>query len=142
MILRELGHTSWIYREGKMRNVYALETTASFLDLRFDPLSLGSTKERMAYVRGYFDAEGGIPHSKKAPFYIQLCQKNHAELKKVRGILEKVGIHCGVIHNPSKAVDPHYWRFYVQTQSQRAFVRKISSWHPRKQQFLRRRMMI
>jgi hypothetical protein len=125
-----------------MRSVYALETTAAFLDLRFNPLSLSSTKERMAYVRGYFDAEGGIPHSKKAPFYIQLCQKNYAELTKVRAILEKMSIRCGVIHNPSSTVDPQYWRFFVRTQSHGAFIRKISSWHPRKQQLLCRRMMI
>ena len=141
-ILRILGYRAWIYREGKTRKVYALETTASFLDLKFDPLALKSTSEHVAYIRGYFDAEGGIPHSSTARFYIQLCQKNRVELSHVRLLLEKMGIRCGIVHNPSNAVDPHYWRFFVRTESHSDFVRMISTWHPRKKLFLKRRMKI
>ena len=78
-LLRRTGHRSWIYREGKTRTVFALETTASFLDIRFDPLALKSSRERIAYVRGYFDAEGGVPHITRAPLYIHICQKNIEE---------------------------------------------------------------
>lgn len=141
-LLRKIGECAWIYREGKNRDVFALETTASFLDLHFDPLLLHRPEERIAYVRGYFDAEGGIPHSKHARFYIQLCQKNREELRSVRTILEEQGIRCGVVHNPSNTIDPDYWRFFVRTQSHTAFISMISTWHPRKRTFLRKRMMI
>src|SRR3990167_9301549 len=42
-LLQVLGHKSWMYREGKDREVYALETTARFLD--FNPFPKG---QRMA----------------------------------------------------------------------------------------------
>ena len=142
-ILYRLGHKSWLYQEGKKRSVYALETSARFLDLHFDPLRLRSTRQRVAYVRGYFDSEGGIPHSSEARFYIQLCQKNREEMIKVSRILETLGIHCGTIHNPSKAADPDYWRFFVRTESHQDFIQTISSWHPRKHRILQhRRKMI
>lgn len=141
-MLELLGFRSWIYREGKERNVYALETTAKFLDLRFDPVLLRSSREQLAYVRGYFDAEGGIPRSNAAPFYIQLCQKNHDELCKVQAILEHHGIRCGKIHNPSKRIDPDYWRFFVSAKSHQDFCTYVSSWHPRKEKLLKERKMI
>jgi len=112
------------------------------LDLHFNPLVLRSDRERIAYVRGYFDAEGGVPHSRRAPFYIQICQKDRVELQKVRAMLEAMGIHCGTIHNPSKTVDPGYWRFYVRCRSHRDFAHRISSWHPGKKRRLRERMKI
>ncbi len=141
-LLRRTGNASWIYREGKMRNVFPLETTASFLDIHFDPLALKSSRERIAYVRGYFDAEGGMPHNSRAPFYIQICQKNLEELHKVRNFLENTGIKCGVIHNPSKNIDPNYWRFYIRSMSHQDFFRTVSSWHERKRKIISRRMMI
>ena len=141
-ILQILGHKSWIYKEGKQRDVYALETTASFLDHAFDPFTLRTRKERIAYIRGYFDSEGGIPHSIRDPFYIQLCQKNLVEIRKLRMMLESMNISCGKIHNLSKAVDPNYWRFYVSARSHIDFVRTISSWHPKKLKFLQQRMKI
>ena len=70
-LFESLGHRSWMYREGT-RDVYDLETTAAFLDFQFDPLSLKTSEEKAAYIRGFFDAEGGIPHNRNATFYIQL----------------------------------------------------------------------
>jgi hypothetical protein len=135
-----LGHRSWIYREGKTRTVYALETTADFLnELRFKGKSTG---EKIAYIRGYFDAEGGIPHSITAPLYIQLCQKNRQELQELKAMLQSLGIRCGKIHNPSKRVDPHYWRFYISASSRSDFMRRIGSWHPMKRKLFQERMMI
>jgi hypothetical protein len=141
-LLRRTDSKSWIYREGKNRTVFALETTASFLDIHFDPLLLKSSRERIAYVRGYFDAEGGMPHDSRAPLYIQICQKNLEELRKVRNFLEDIGIRCGVIHNPSKNIDPNYWRFYIRSMSHLDFFQTVSSWHPRKRKIISRRMMI
>jgi hypothetical protein len=37
-LLETLGHKSWMYREGKDRDVHVLETTADFLDFNFDPM--------------------------------------------------------------------------------------------------------
>ena len=140
--LAVLGHKSWIYREGRTRSVYILETTASFLSLDFDPDSLETEGEKVAYVRGYFDAEGGLPQQPDARFYIQFTQKNGVELSKVRNILEGLGIRCGKMHNPSKRVDPDYWRFYVLAGSHRDFVQVVGSWHARKRAILHRRMKI
>ncbi len=79
-LLESLGHKSWMYREGKDRDVYALETTAHFLDFEFDPMQLKEHVEQTAYIRGFFDAEGGIPHNSQSKFYIQLVQKDHNKI--------------------------------------------------------------
>src|SRR3989344_5984645 len=42
-LLNHLGHRSWMYQEGK-RDVYDLETTAAFLDFRFNPRTLGTSE--------------------------------------------------------------------------------------------------
>ena len=115
-----------------------LETTAQFLDVDFDPDSLNTSEERIAYVRGYFDAEGGLPQSPDARFYIQFTQKDRDELEKVKTILESIGIECGEAHNPSVEVDPDYWRFYVRAKSYKAFAELVGSWHPRKEAILQR----
>jgi len=141
MILTILGHRSWLYQEGKDRKVFVLETSASFLDVEFDPDQLIVPDEEIAYVRGYFDAEGGLPQSAEARFYIQLTQKNRVELEKVKLILETLGIACGKMHNPSVRIDPDYWRFFVRTRSHLAFASLIGSWHPTKERILQRMMI-
>jgi hypothetical protein len=140
-ILAAFGHRSWMYQEGKARTVFVLETSASFLDVDFDPDCLSSQQEQMAYVRGYFDAEGGLPQSPEARFYIQLTQKDRAELEKVKQILETLGIACGKMHNPSARIDPDSWRFFVRTMSHLAFASTIGSWHPIKERILQRMMI-
>ncbi|MBM3128289.1 MAG: hypothetical protein FJ009_06570 [Chloroflexi bacterium] len=137
-----LGFKSWMYQEGKSRGVYVLETTAQFLNTEYDPNLLQTGLERIAYVRGYFDAEGGMPQSPGARFYIQFTQKNRVELEKVKAMLEELGIQCGEIHNPSVVADPDYWRFYVLANSHKAFAGLIGSWHPRKDGILKQRMKI
>lgn len=141
-LLKEIGYNSWIYREGANRNVYVLETLANFLDFQFNPLSLRALKEKSAYVRGFFDAEGGIPHRNKAPFYIQLVQKNWQKIDRIKQILKELNIQVGKIHNPSYRVDPEYWRIFVLARSHRQFVSEIGSWHPRKIRILKKRMVI
>lgn len=141
-LLGELGHKSWMYREGKDRDVYALETTADFLDFNFDPMLLKRNKEKIAYIRGFFDAEGGIPRQLQSKFYIQLVQKDQKKIQKLKTMLSVLGISTGVIHNPSEKVDPDYWRIFVSTKSHRLFAQMISSWHPRKRAIFQERMMI
>jgi len=128
-----IGQRSWIYREGKARNLWILETSARWLA---SETSLTSNEERLAYARGYFDTEGGVPHNPAARFYIQLVQKNAADIGKLKGILEELAIACGKLHNPSAGVDDQLWRFYVATGSHRAFVERVSSWHPQKRRRL------
>lgn len=131
-LLTNLGFKSWIYREGEDRSVYALETTANFLDYGFSPHLLNGKSDQIAYIRGYFDAEGGFPKSSSQRLYIYFAQKNFDELNILKEILTKYQIQCGKIHNPSKKADPEYFRFYVKSQSQQNFIHKIGSWHPRK----------
>jgi hypothetical protein len=140
-LLTVLGHRSWLYQEGKDRTVFALETSASFLDVDFPPEQLNCQPEQIAYVRGYFDAEGGLLQSPDARFYIQLTQKDRVELEQVKAILAVLGIACGKVHNPSKRIDPDYWRFFVRAKSHLAFASRIGSWHPVKEQLLRRMMI-
>ena len=140
--LKQIGFSSWIYKEGKTRDVYVLETLAKFLDFQFNPENLKTQEEKTAYVRGFFDAEGGIPHNKKHRFYIQLTQKDKAKIEKIKFILDVLGIKTGKIHNPSYKVDPNYWRIYILAKSQKLFVDKVGSWHPRKINILKNRVMI
>jgi len=76
---------------------------------------------------------GGVSHDSRVRFYLQFAEKNKYRLEKVRNLLNDLGIPCGVIHNPSRRIDPDYWRFYVRARAYEKFVRQIGSWHPRKQ---------
>jgi len=139
-LLEKIDYNSWIYKEGKNRDVYVLETLADFLEMEFDPLTLKENGEKICYIKGFFDAEGGIPKDSKARFYIQLAQKDKKKIKKIKWILEELGIKTGKVHNPSKRIDPHYWRIYVSANFQQKFVDQIGSWHPRKVKILQKRM--
>ncbi len=130
-----------MYREGS-REVYDLETTAAFLDFKFDPRSLKTSIEIAAYIRGFFDAEGGIPHLRNAKFYIQLVQKDRNKMRVLKELLQRLGIMTGALHNPSSRVDPQYWRCFVSTASHADFARIVGSSHPAKRARFAERMMI
>jgi hypothetical protein len=127
-LLGRLGLRSWIYREGKTRQLWILETSVKALA----DVDISSSEEGLAYARGYFDAEGGCPRDPLARFYIQFVQKNYADIEQLKTILIGEGIRCGRIHNPSRRTDPDLWRFYVASSHHAAFVEKVGSWHPRK----------
>lgn len=135
VLIKKLGSGSWIYREGR-RDVWVVETTYRLVR----SIEFPSVTERIAFVRGYFDAEGGIPASHMDRFYIQFVQKDRADLDLLRHIVTGLGIRCGRIHNPSARVDPNYWRFYVLSISHEDFIRRIGSWHPRKRPLLEGRL--
>ncbi len=141
-LFKKIGYNSWLYKEGKERDVYVLETLADFLEIEFDPNSLTERKEKIAYVKGFFDAEGGIPHERKSRFYIQLSQNSKDKLRKIKMILYNSGINTGEIHNPSSKINPKYWRMYILSESQWDFIRKIGSWHPKKIAIIRKRVVI
>jgi intein/homing endonuclease len=79
----KLGSRSWVYREGK-RNVWVVETTCRLAEARFS-----NPREKSAFVRGYFDAEGGIPRNRDARFYVQFVQKNRGDLERVQSFSER-----------------------------------------------------
>lgn len=141
-MLAELGCKAWLYREGQKRSVFALETTAYFLQEYRAPQTFLTNAEKIAYIRGYFDAEGGIPSQSAARFYVQFVQKNADELQEVQHMLTSLGIVTGKLHTPSKRVDPNYFRFFIASRSHRSFIEQIGSWHPRKEQLLAERMKI
>jgi intein-encoded DNA endonuclease-like protein len=140
-LLKDIGSNSWIYKEGKMRDLHVLETLCSKLDFKHDPLSLKSRRAQSAYVRGFFDAEGGVPRTADR-FYVQLVQKNYKKIAALKEILDDLGITSGKIHNPSKRIDPEYWRIFVSARSWKLFADRIGSFHPIKAQILKDRMKI
>mgnify|MGYP001558225329 FL=1 len=131
--LEILGAKSWIYKEGKDRNVWILEFSKKFLN----NTQIVSIQDKIDYLCGYFDAEGGIAKSSKVRFYLYYCQKNFDELVQLKNYLEELKISCGVIHNPSRKHDPNFWRFYIAAKSYAKFATIIGSKHPDKSEILR-----
>jgi LAGLIDADG-like domain len=135
--LNRLGTRSWIYREGRDRHVWVLETTWDFV---LGPCS--SSRMRAAFCRGYFDAEGGIPRRQTDRFYVQISQKNRSDLARLGETLNRIGVPTGILHHPSKRVDPDYWRISIPARGWGAFARIISSWHPIKRRIFEQRFGI
>ena len=124
---------AWIYKEGKSRNLWIVEFPKKILK----DVIVRSREDKIEYIRGYFDAEGGIAKHSSVRYYLYFCQKDKKDLLQVREYLEELGIFCGVLHNPSKKVDPNYWRFYISAKSYVDFAQIIGSDHPGKRRYLR-----
>ncbi len=133
ILIARLGRRSWRYREGRSRRYWVLETSVDVLTER---PTFSCSEERLAYARGYFDAEGGTPRDPSARFYLQFVQKNHGDINELRAMLEAEKIQCGGLHNPNRLRDPDLWRFYVVTAGHETFATRVSSWHPRKRSLL------
>jgi hypothetical protein len=133
ILIGRLGRRSWSYREGRSRRMWVLEASAEVLA---GAVALSTSEERLAYARGYFDAEGGIPHDPSARFYVQFVQKSRGDIERLREVLEEEDICCGRLHNPSRMRDPDLWRFYVSAAGHLSFATRIGSWHPRKRNLL------
>jgi hypothetical protein len=86
-----LDQRSWIYREGANRRYWVLETCASFLSISFDASALIGSSAGVAYVRGYFDADGGMPVDPSSRLYLQFCQKSYRSLEVVAANLAAWG---------------------------------------------------
>lgn len=131
-MVEDLGARAWTYREGKERNIYVVEFSRARMIL-----SKPRTRdEKIDYIRGYFDAEGGVPATSSQDPYIYFAQKDREDLEEVRTMLVSLGLRCGRIHNPSRHADASYWRFYVSRGSHGRFAKLIGSWHPRKREAL------
>ena len=131
--IQSLGQNAWMYKEGRMRNLYVIEFSKNFLK----NFALKTEQDKIDYIRGYFDAEGGVSRDSCVRYYIYFAQKNLSDLQQVKAFLEALEIKCGIIHNPSRRVDPDYWRFFVSVKSYQDFANVIGSWHPIKSRFLR-----
>jgi len=140
-ILDRLGFRSWIYREGRSRNFWVLETSAPFLR---EPLDFSNASESMtfSYARGYFDADGGMPRVASARLYFQFVQKDRVDLNLLRDLLVSVGMGCGALHNPSRQADPNYWRFFISARSHIDFMKRVGSWHPVKASLMAKRLTL
>ena len=128
-----LGRKAWIYKEGKFRNLWITEFSKSLLN----GTKIESKQDKLDFIRGFFDAEGGIAKSHKVRFYLYFCQKGKKILLQIKRYLSNFGIKCGVIHNPSKRIDPDYWRFFISSKSYGDFAKIIGSFHPEKLLILR-----
>lgn len=131
--IKELGRNAWMYKEGKDRQLYVVEFSKSFLK----DFVIETLQDKIDYIRGYFDAEGGVSRDPKVRYYLYFAQKNLKDLEQVKGYLQELGIICGLTHNPSKRRDPDFWRFFISVKSYERFARIIGSWHPVKAGFLR-----
>ena len=131
--IQNLKNHAWIYREGKHRHLWIVEFSKTLLHNS----SLVSQKDQREYVCGYFDAEGGVAKKKSVRYYIYFAQKNKKDVQMVKDILEANGIRCGILHNPSRKIDPLYWRFFIRASSYELFARLIGSHHPIKKHYLR-----
>ena len=134
--IKNLGQKAWMYKEGKTRNLYVVEFSRSFLK----DFVIESNQDKIDYIRGYFDAEGGVSRNIKVRYYIYFAQKNLKDLEQVKRYIEELGILCGKTHNPSEKVDPDYWRFFISIKSYEKFAKLIGSWHPVKSHFLRMKL--
>jgi hypothetical protein len=131
--IKHLGQKAWIYKEGKTRNLHTVEFSRSFLK----DFAVKTKSDKIDYIRGYFDTEGGISRNPKVRYYIYFAQKNLQDLEQLKQYLKGLGIVCGHTHNPSKAADSHYWRFFISCKSYERFAQLIGSWHPIKSHYLR-----
>ena len=132
-LIESLGGRAWTYREGRTRELYVVEFSRSFLESH----RVQSRRDVVDYVRGYFDAEGGVSSDSRSP-YVYFAQKDRRDLEELYAFLVSLGIEVGKMHNPSRRVDPDYWRFYVRRRSLRRFSDLVGSWHPRKSKLLKR----
>lgn len=131
--IKLLGVSAWVYREGSNRELWITEFSKTLLAHAY----ITTLQDKIEYLRGYFDTEGGIAKSNSVRYYIYFAQKNKSDLMEVHTYLTELGIRCGEIHNPSKDIDPYYWRFYIKARSYDDFALIIGSNHPEKFQYLR-----
>lgn len=115
--IKSWGNCAWTYRKGKKRTCWVVEFSKSLLK----GVKVRSKQEKIDYVRGYFNTEGGVAKNPEVRYYLYFAQKDWDDLQEVKGYLNELGITCGKTHNPSKDVDPNYWRFFIRAKSYEDF---------------------
>ena len=92
------------------------------------------------YIRGFFDAEGGVPHIEKKKqeqknIRVYFSQVNKEALVGLKGLIEEFGIKCGKISGPyfKKGFEyPTYGLRIHGTKEVTKFSMFIGSLHPEK----------
>jgi intein-encoded DNA endonuclease-like protein len=90
-------------------------------------LSRTSDLAKLDYVRGFWDAEGGLPQTTKQT-YISFDQKNRCALEFIRNILSTAGFHPTNI-----TLTGQCWQFRITRKNELArYFREIGTSHPEK----------
>src|SRR5947199_8574510 len=74
--IQSLRHNDWMYKEGQTRQLYVAEFSKSLLK----DVYITSQQDKIDYIRGYFDAEGGVSRIQSVRYYIYFAQKNLEDL--------------------------------------------------------------
>ena len=101
-----------------------------------------SKKEIRAYLLGALH-DGTFSGNKR----FRISQKGKEWLIVLQVLFKRLGYNSWIYKEGKERdvyirVNPDYWRIYVLAESQKSFVEKIGSWHPRKIKILRERMKI
>ncbi len=80
--IKKMGINAWIYQEGKTRNLWIIEFSRKHLN----GVQINTPQDKIEYLRGYFDAEGGIAHSLSVRYYLYYCQKDKRDLNASKTI--------------------------------------------------------
>ncbi len=127
-MIRPYGKSAWIF---KQRQIFILETKFAELFQPYD-FETFTYEEKIAFISGFFDAEGGIPMKpEETRAYIQFVQKKPKILEKIRDCLNGMGINCGILHIYDKGRS-NCWRFFVRTDSLFRCIHVLKSKHPSK----------
>jgi len=127
-MIASYGKSAWIF---KQRQIFILETKFAELFKTYD-FDTFTEEEKLAFISGFFDAEGGIPMDPKAArAYIQFVQKKPEILRKIKDCLEEKRINCGILHMYDKGRS-NCWRFFVRTNSLLRCIAILNSRHPSK----------
>ena len=70
-MVKGMGCNAWAYREGRDLNLFVVEFSRFLLV----PHRIKSVRERIDHIRGYFDAEGGVPARASVAPYIYPLKK-------------------------------------------------------------------
>jgi len=83
ILIQILGGHAWVYREVRTRELFVVEFSRTFLESH----QIRTWQDKIDYVRGYFDAEGGFPSDPTTNPYLYFAQKDRRDLAEVRGFL-------------------------------------------------------
>ncbi|MEE9181776.1 MAG: hypothetical protein V3U33_04335 [candidate division NC10 bacterium] len=104
---------------------------------RFSSLIVFDLAEMWLIIFGATSMQKAGSSDSRSP-YVYSAQKDRRDLEEPYAFLVSLGIEVGKMHNPSRRVDPDYWRFYIRRRSLRRFSDLVGSWHPRKSKLLKR----
>ena len=91
----------------------------------------GSLKEKIEFIRGFFDTEGDCSPKTSKGFYLGLSQKNRQALAQLKTLLAEVGINTTEIHLIDKKSNTYRIAISYKEGIKR-FIEKIGVEHPLK----------